>query len=281
MAWVPVALCMALIFSLSSRSDPTGSSGVIEAIYPLPDWTIQWVYHGAAFGILSLLTYFALDTAFRFPWPICILLSLAVTVGYGFTDEWVQSTVPGRSSSLADVAKDTVGATFFIAAARAIIVSINLARIRKWQAFLRLYLSTLIVLQGFLVVWLTSLWMAAGTENSFSLYALTPNVIDGSLIDHPLSAIAAIPFLIAAGWIASGFARSSLDKIGIAAGPSLTTFILLAGIFIVYVLDAAPDRGRVWVGIWVVAGGGWAGTAWLMSLVLVAKDSHSPRMLKS
>lgn len=98
--WGPVAAWAALIFLSSSPMSAGGPPGV-------PDW----ITHGAAYAVLSLLVCRAL--AGGFPLPLSWrggVLAILLAAAYGVSDEWHQSFVPHRDSSAGDVAKDFGGA---------------------------------------------------------------------------------------------------------------------------------------------------------------------------
>jgi VanZ family protein len=98
--WLPVALWMALLFYLSSRSS-IGLAGQV------PDW----ITHGGAYLVLGCLLCRAIAAGLR---PLSVagaVLATAVATLYGMSDEYHQSFVPGRDASWGDVAKDLAGAT--------------------------------------------------------------------------------------------------------------------------------------------------------------------------
>lgn len=98
--WGPVLVWAAAIFAASSRSD-TGLAGRI------PDW----LTHGIAYGVLSLLLARALAGGFGAPLATgTAVLAVALATAYGVSDELHQSFVPGRDASAADVLKDLAGA---------------------------------------------------------------------------------------------------------------------------------------------------------------------------
>ena len=96
--WGPVVLFMALVFALS------GSTA-------LPGVPSGWdkLAHGAAYAVFGLLCLRATHgglTGLR-TWPT--LAALALAVGYAALDEWHQTRVPGRFSSVADWGADVIG----------------------------------------------------------------------------------------------------------------------------------------------------------------------------
>lgn len=101
---------MTMIFGLSSipgtiRPDDDHLYSVF--VWLPPD--LQNLLHVPVFGMLAWLwqrTFWQ-----RLARPLDTdALAIALTVGYGFLDEWHQSHVPGRYASLTDVALDGAGA---------------------------------------------------------------------------------------------------------------------------------------------------------------------------
>lgn len=98
--WLPPLAWMAVLFAASSQSD-IGPAGQV------PDW----LTHGSAWLVLGVLLCRALAGGLR---PISgagAVLAVALATGYGVSDEYHQSFVPGRDASTADVFKDLGGAT--------------------------------------------------------------------------------------------------------------------------------------------------------------------------
>lgn len=99
---VPVTLVMGTIFMLSGQP---GTS------FSLPDIVnIDKVLHCLVYTVLGLTALWALPPRFRRQRPL--LASVVVVLfclGYGLSDEFHQSFVPGRFASLGDVVADTVG----------------------------------------------------------------------------------------------------------------------------------------------------------------------------
>jgi VanZ family protein len=98
--WLPVIAVCALIFTLSSFSQlPSPPSGVTDkhehfAIYFLLGLTLVRAFSG---GRLSGVTFRV------------VLVAALLTSFYGITDEYHQSFVPGRDSSMYDWVADTSG----------------------------------------------------------------------------------------------------------------------------------------------------------------------------
>jgi VanZ family protein len=103
--WLPVAGYMSGIFWLSSQSVLPGSS-------IMPEWlNFDWLHHGVAYGGLAVLTLRALAGG-RWSRVGAATIGIAwlIAVGYGFTDEWHQSFVPGRTADPRDLVSDGIGA---------------------------------------------------------------------------------------------------------------------------------------------------------------------------
>jgi len=102
--WLPVLIWMAFIYYLSSLSNP------LEQLTPKNFFFLfdfkHFIYHVIEYLILSLLLYRALKINSKNPQTLAIL----VTVLYAIMDEIHQSFVPGRISSVFDVAIDSFGA---------------------------------------------------------------------------------------------------------------------------------------------------------------------------
>ena len=102
--WTPVALYAALIFFLSSLSDPE--------VY-LPPLSIPYAdkgLHALLYAPLAILTY----RAFRYAgstWSAAhaAFLAIAASTAYGLTDEFHQAFVPLRDASVWDLVADWMG----------------------------------------------------------------------------------------------------------------------------------------------------------------------------
>lgn len=118
LAWAPAALYMLLIWTLSSFSVidfPTES-------FPLRDKGV----HACEFLVLGfLVTHAWLRTAPGRPLLRVALVSWSFAVMWGLLDEIHQAYVPGRSSDIADLVADGVGA--------AVGVTLRVAWFRFWQ----------------------------------------------------------------------------------------------------------------------------------------------------
>ncbi len=94
-AWGPAAAWAALLFLLSSLSDPPGP----EAL-PYGDKLAHFI----AYAVLGVLLGFGRERSHA---PHLLLLALGAL--YGVTDEWHQSFVPGRVPDWADWLADAAG----------------------------------------------------------------------------------------------------------------------------------------------------------------------------
>lgn len=103
-AWCLVFLYMALIFYLSSISEPPQPAGIRNPY-------ISIIEHIIEYGILGFLLLGTLlgNEKFRRYAPI---LAVVIAVFYGITDEIHQSFVPYRDSNAFDVLVDGIGAVF-------------------------------------------------------------------------------------------------------------------------------------------------------------------------
>jgi VanZ family protein len=102
--WIPVAIYAALIFFLSSLSDPD--------VY-VPELSIPYadkIVHALLYGPLAILTY----RAFRYAggtWSAAhaVLLAITASTVYGMTDEIHQAFVPLRDANVWDLVADAIG----------------------------------------------------------------------------------------------------------------------------------------------------------------------------
>jgi VanZ family protein len=93
---------MALIFYMSSRPAP-------NELRCIPIIAKLKIVHMIEYGILFLLTWFALIKTTVYNELEAFALALMVTILYGLTDEFHQIFVVGRTASLMDVVADGVG----------------------------------------------------------------------------------------------------------------------------------------------------------------------------
>lgn len=107
--WVPVALYMAGIFYVQSLSSPPSPAGIDDKVQHLAGY--------AGLGVLA-----ARAAAGGLGRPVTLgaaFLAVALTSGYGLTDEIHQGYVPLRSRELADWYADTAGGVLGAVAAAA------------------------------------------------------------------------------------------------------------------------------------------------------------------
>lgn len=101
--WLPAALYVALIFMVSGKPFLTP---------PVRFPYVDKVAHLAEYGVLGLLLSRALRaTAPGMRGTSRAAWAIAGGVLVGASDEWYQSFVPGRQSSVVDFVADTVGVT--------------------------------------------------------------------------------------------------------------------------------------------------------------------------
>jgi len=100
--WLPVFLCMGVIFYFSSLQGEA-----IPSLFPLQDI----FFHGIIYAILGWLLRRALKNTVTQSKPhTLVLLTVLFGALYGLSDEFHQSFVPGRDVSITDWVIDTAGA---------------------------------------------------------------------------------------------------------------------------------------------------------------------------
>ncbi len=103
--WLPLLIYMGLIVYLSSLSQPP------ETLMEVIDWgPIDKVFHLVEFTVLGVLLARALSYSLRrtlstYSW----IIAFAVAVLFGVSDEWHQSFVIGRHSTVSDLIVDIIG----------------------------------------------------------------------------------------------------------------------------------------------------------------------------
>jgi VanZ family protein len=102
--WMPAVLMMAVIFFLSGQ--PASRLPIFGAY----DLIIKKIGHALGYALLGSAYYFALPVRLRISYKWIVALLMAVL--FALSDEFHQSFVEGRTSSLVDVLIDTVGAAF-------------------------------------------------------------------------------------------------------------------------------------------------------------------------
>lgn len=98
--WLPVLVWAGLIFVFSSI--PNLKTGLEQ------DFLLRKIAHIVEFAILTFLLYRA-TTKEGFKTKRAIIYSFIVALFYAFSDEYHQSFVLGRHSSLKDVGIDSIG----------------------------------------------------------------------------------------------------------------------------------------------------------------------------
>ena len=104
--WVPVILWMAVIFFLSART----KAEMPHLSNDFMDWPVKKTGHMLEYGILTVLVWRATSGTFGMRakrWYIWIIGAICVL--YAASDEYHQSFVAGRGSSIFDVAIDAAG----------------------------------------------------------------------------------------------------------------------------------------------------------------------------
>lgn len=96
---VLLAVWCAATWWLSDQSDPESSVGWF---WELPDWAA----HAVEYAVGGFLARATLEGVRR---PSPALIAVVFCVLWGVVDEWHQSWIPGRDSSLLDVVADGVG----------------------------------------------------------------------------------------------------------------------------------------------------------------------------
>ena len=96
---------MGLIFYLSSLSQPP------ETLMEVIDWgPIDKVFHLVEYTVLGVLLARALSYSLRRILPTSAwIIAFAIAVLFGVSDEWHQSFVLGRHSTVSDLIVDIIG----------------------------------------------------------------------------------------------------------------------------------------------------------------------------
>lgn len=130
-SWATVLGWMGLIFYFSQQPSVPQSAITLPILRLLPEWTLQWVYHGTVFAILGALVYVSVRLSFSLSWHIVAITAFVIAVGYGVTDEWHQSFVSGRSADVADIGRDAIGAFSAVVFAHLVTAVLHRIRLRK------------------------------------------------------------------------------------------------------------------------------------------------------
>jgi VanZ family protein len=105
--WGPVALYAVVIFIASSMPQPPS----------LPEIVTDEGAHGGLYAGFSLVVLRALARRRDRVTLLTAAGAIVLTVLYGISDEYHQSFVPGRTSDVADVGADAIGATVAVTVA--------------------------------------------------------------------------------------------------------------------------------------------------------------------
>jgi VanZ family protein len=112
-SWLPVLIWMALILSLSSRSDlRTAAPPQLTETHRV-NFVVSKSAHIVEYSVLGLLLLRALrgaSGAVRLPLGTAVVAAVLMSGLFGALDELRQSFVPNREPRLADIALDTVSA---------------------------------------------------------------------------------------------------------------------------------------------------------------------------
>ena len=117
--WVPALVMMAIIFMLSALP-----ASKVPTFGPY-DVYFKKVAHAIGYGLLGVSYYYAMPT--RLPRLVRWSTALGLSLGFAVSDEFHQSFVSGRTSSIRDIAIDGLGAFFALFLAAGYSSSISLA----------------------------------------------------------------------------------------------------------------------------------------------------------
>jgi VanZ family protein len=102
--WLPVLLWATIIFYFSAQERaPQVSKNEGTQL------ALQKVGHATEYAILALLVHLALRRGHQFNLRRATILAALIAAGYGVTDEFHQSFVPGRYCMMSDMAIDATG----------------------------------------------------------------------------------------------------------------------------------------------------------------------------
>jgi VanZ family protein len=117
--WIPWPFALLFTLSWALLIWDLSSHPAIKPLYPSVWW--EWLSnlaHAPLFGTLTLLVAALVlregDGAWPRPGRARIVRVLACILAYGLIDEWHQSYVPGRDSSLLDVMTDMISASMVL-----------------------------------------------------------------------------------------------------------------------------------------------------------------------
>lgn len=104
---LPAAWVMATIWWMSDKSRLPGMPGFTQEVW-------SYLGHISAFGLLGLCVWWALGMNTRLLDRERTIYAIAITTAYGLLDEFHQSFVPGRDTSVFDLLADFAGATIAV-----------------------------------------------------------------------------------------------------------------------------------------------------------------------
>lgn len=104
---LPAAWCMATIWWLSDRSTLPSMPGFTQEVW-------SYAGHMGMFGLLGICMWWALGMNTRLLNRERTWYAIGITTLYGVIDEFHQSFVPGRDTSIFDVLADFAGATLAV-----------------------------------------------------------------------------------------------------------------------------------------------------------------------
>ncbi len=100
--WSLVIAYAAFIFFMSSLPHPLPES--------VQKYFSDWILHGVEYGVFGFLLVRALQSSFeKQSRSFLLITALILGIFYGISDEWHQSFIPSRDSSVRDVAVDGLG----------------------------------------------------------------------------------------------------------------------------------------------------------------------------
>jgi VanZ family protein len=102
-SWIALLSWMGVIYWLSDQPR------VIPKMDPILSNIVSSLGHIVFYGILYLLSSNAIRGSFKVRSQFAALLSLFIVLLYGISDEFHQSFVPGRDSSVIDIGLDLIG----------------------------------------------------------------------------------------------------------------------------------------------------------------------------
>lgn len=106
--WIITAAIALMIFLFSAQPHSAIYTGRFLGEYNIP---IRQCAHVIEFAILFLWTAWAVKRVFSNQ-NLVLVVAVMFAIGFAFLDEWHQSFVPGRTSTISDVLLDVKGIAF-------------------------------------------------------------------------------------------------------------------------------------------------------------------------